>query len=172
MNEGGAGLFEVGHLTNGRHEDNALITITPLCQNLADVLRLIAPATPRRVILRCGADSVQVEWWSGDRSTTVSADDHAVVTAAHHAGPEPAGHQILAPLLGTFYRRPEPGAKAFVEVGDFVELGQQVGIVEAMKLMNSIEADQRGQVVEIIVGDGEPVEYGQPLLVLEPVEQR
>jgi acetyl-CoA carboxylase biotin carboxyl carrier protein len=171
MTEGSAGLFEVGHPTNGRHEDSAVVTLTTLCRSLADILRLVAPATPRRVNLRCGVASVQVEWW-GDGATTVSADDHAVLTAAHGGSREPVKHQVLAPLLGTFYRRPEPGAKVFVNTGDLVEAGQQVGIVEAMKLMNPIEADQPGRIVEILVGDGEPVEYGQPLLVLEPVERR
>ena len=75
---------------------------------------------------------------------------------------------VLAPLVGTFYRSSQPGAKPFVEEGDVVELGQAVCIVEAMKLMNEIAAGESGQVVEILVQDGEPVEFEQILMYLEP----
>ena len=75
---------------------------------------------------------------------------------------------VLAPLVGTFYRSPQPGAKAFVEEGDVVEMGQTVCIVEAMKLMNEIGAAESGKVVEICVEVGEPVEFEQVLMYLEP----
>lgn len=76
---------------------------------------------------------------------------------------------IKSPLVGTFYRAPAPGADPFVEEGDFVELGQVVAIVEAMKVMNEIEAERRGKVAKILVKDGEPVEYGQDLMLLSPL---
>jgi acetyl-CoA carboxylase biotin carboxyl carrier protein len=78
---------------------------------------------------------------------------------------------VLAPLVGTFYRSPQPGAKAFVEVGDVVELGQTVCIVEAMKLMNEIGAAEGGKVAEICVEVGEPVEFEQVLMYLEPADE-
>jgi acetyl-CoA carboxylase biotin carboxyl carrier protein len=91
------------------------------------------------------------------------------------AGAEPgraasgeADHRVTAPLVGMFYRAPQPGAPPFVEVGDVVEPGQTLAIVEAMKLMNPIVADRRGQVVAIHAADGEVVEYDQPLLDLAP----
>ncbi|WP_157406730.1 acetyl-CoA carboxylase biotin carboxyl carrier protein, partial [Actinomadura rubrobrunea] len=74
--------------------------------------------------------------------------------------------RVESPLVGTFYRAPSPGARPFVEVGDEVEEGQQVAIVEAMKLMNAVTVDRPGRVVEVLVSDAEPVEYGQPLFVL------
>lgn len=74
---------------------------------------------------------------------------------------------IVSPMVGTFYRAPAPGAKPFVEVGDIVEPGQTVCIVEAMKLMNEIEAERRGKIIKILVDNEEPVEYGQPLFVLQ-----
>ncbi len=77
-------------------------------------------------------------------------------------------HPILAPLVGTFYRAPEPGAKPFVEEGDVVDEGQSVAIVEAMKLMNQVVADQGGRVAEILVKDGDWVEFEQVLMYLEP----
>jgi acetyl-CoA carboxylase biotin carboxyl carrier protein len=75
---------------------------------------------------------------------------------------------VLAPLVGTFYRSAQPGAKAFVEEGDVVEMGQTVCIVEAMKLMNEVSAGEGGKVVEIAVENGEPVEFEQVLMYLEP----
>jgi acetyl-CoA carboxylase biotin carboxyl carrier protein len=76
---------------------------------------------------------------------------------------------VLAPLVGTFYRSPRPGAKVFVEEGDVVEIGQTVCIVEAMKMMNEVAAGEAGRVVEIVVADGEPVEFEQVLMYLERV---
>ena len=76
---------------------------------------------------------------------------------------------VLAPLVGTFYRAAQPGAKPFVEEGDVVELGQPVCIVEAMKLMNEVAAGEGGKVAEIVAKDGEPVEFEQVLMYLEPV---
>ena len=76
------------------------------------------------------------------------------------------GHVVKAPMVGTFYRSPSPDAKAFVEVGQAVKEGETVCIIEAMKLMNEIEADAGGVVKAILVENGQPVEYGQPLLIL------
>ncbi|MDG2990893.1 acetyl-CoA carboxylase biotin carboxyl carrier protein [Candidatus Synechococcus calcipolaris G9] len=75
---------------------------------------------------------------------------------------------IPSPMVGTFYRAPAPDEPAFVDIGDTVRKGQVVCIIEAMKLMNEIEAEVNGQVVEILVENGEPIEYGQPLLRILP----
>jgi len=77
-------------------------------------------------------------------------------------------YPIKSPIVGTFYRAPAPNADPFVEIGDYVESGQVLCIIEAMKVMNEIEADRSGKIVEILVNDGEPVEYGQVLFYLEP----
>jgi len=79
---------------------------------------------------------------------------------------EPEGHVVKSPMVGTFYRAASPGAKAFVEVGDTVEIGDPLCIIEAMKLMNEIEADKAGVVKEILAENGQPVEFGQPLVIL------
>jgi acetyl-CoA carboxylase biotin carboxyl carrier protein len=76
------------------------------------------------------------------------------------------GHVVKAPMVGTFYRSPSPDAKAFVEVGQTVKEGDTICIIEAMKLMNEIEADASGTVKAILVENGQPVEYGQPLFIL------
>ena len=85
-------------------------------------------------------------------------------------GAEPAagqeGHVVKAPMVGTFYRSPSPDAKAFVELGQAVKEGDTICIIEAMKLMNEIEADASGTIKAILVENGQPVEYGQPLFIL------
>ena len=79
---------------------------------------------------------------------------------------EPEGHFVKSPMVGTFYRAASPGAKPFVEVGDSVQVGDTLCIIEAMKLMNEIEADKAGVVKQILAENGQPVEYGQSLVVI------
>ncbi len=79
----------------------------------------------------------------------------------------PPGHVVTSPMVGTFYRAPSPGAKDFVEVGQSVKGGDTLCIIEAMKMMNQIEADKSGVIKAIMVDNAEPVEYGQPLFVIE-----
>lgn len=90
----------------------------------------------------------------------------AVPTVAEAAPKAPQGHLVKAPMVGTFYRAPNPGAAPFVEVGQSVKEGEPLCIIEAMKLLNEIEADKSGVIKEILVENGEPVEYGQPLFVI------
>ena len=78
----------------------------------------------------------------------------------------PEGHVVKSPMVGTFYRSPSPGAKAFVELGQTVAVGDTLCIIEAMKLLNEIESDEAGTVNAILVENGQPVEYGQPLFVI------
>jgi len=78
----------------------------------------------------------------------------------------PAGHIVTSPMVGTFYRSPSPGAAEFVKVGDTVKEGQTICIIEAMKLLNEIEADKAGVIKEILIDNGQAVEYGQPLFVI------
>lgn len=81
----------------------------------------------------------------------------------------PAGHTIVAPMVGTFYASPSPKDPPFVQEGDEIHVGDSVGIIEAMKMMNEIESEVSGRVARILVKNGQPVEYGQPLLVIEPL---
>jgi|SRR5450432_1539682 acetyl-CoA carboxylase biotin carboxyl carrier protein len=82
------------------------------------------------------------------------------------AAPPTEGHVVKAPMVGTFYRAASPGSASFVEVGDVVQAGDPLCIIEAMKLMNEIEADQSGTVKAILVENGQAVEYGQPLVII------
>ena len=81
--------------------------------------------------------------------------------------PEPTGHVVKSPMVGTFYRSPSPGAASFVELGQAVKPGDTLCIIEAMKLLNEIEAEVGGVVKQILVDNGQPVEYGQPLFVID-----
>jgi acetyl-CoA carboxylase biotin carboxyl carrier protein len=81
----------------------------------------------------------------------------------------PMGTAIPSPMVGTFYRAPNPDAKPYVDVGEVVEKGDVICIIEAMKMMNEIQAEIRGRVLRVLVENGQPVEYGQPLFMLEPL---
>jgi acetyl-CoA carboxylase biotin carboxyl carrier protein len=81
--------------------------------------------------------------------------------------PPPAGHTVAAPMVGTFYSAPAPGAKPFVQIGSKIEVGDTLCIIEAMKMMNQIESDAAGTVVAILAESGEPVEFDQPLFIIE-----
>jgi acetyl-CoA carboxylase biotin carboxyl carrier protein len=91
----------------------------------------------------------------------------AVAPAAAPAAPaEPEGHVVKSPMVGTFYRSSAPGAKPFVEIGQSVNAGDTLCIIEAMKLLNEIEADLGGVIKSVLVENGQPVEYGQPLFLI------
>ena len=91
----------------------------------------------------------------------------ASAPAAPPVQAESAGHAVKSPMVGTFYRAASPGAKPFVEVGTQVKEGQTICIIEAMKILNEIEADKSGTVTQVLCENGQAVEYGQPLLVIE-----
>ena len=97
-------------------------------------------------------------------AAAMQAKPAATPPAEPTAGQE--GHVVKAPMVGTFYRSPSPDAKPFVEVGQSVKEGDTICIIEAMKLMNEIEADASGTIKAILVENGQPVEYGQPLFIL------
>lgn len=88
-------------------------------------------------------------------------------TAAAPAPQAPAGHTVKSPMVGTFYRASAPGAKSFVEIGSQVKEGETICIIEAMKILNEIEADKSGTVTQILCENGQAVEYGQPLFIIE-----
>jgi len=89
-----------------------------------------------------------------------------VAAVAPEVPAAPEGHTVKSPMVGTFYRSSSPGAKAFVEIGQSVSAGDTLCIIEAMKLLNEIEADQGGSIKAILVENGQPVEYGQPLFIV------
>jgi acetyl-CoA carboxylase biotin carboxyl carrier protein len=108
------------------------------------------------------------------RTAPPAAGPAAAANAASESAGEPAAdpeaglHQVKSPIVGTFFGSPSPGASAFVSPGDRVEKGQVICIVEAMKLMNEIEADISGEVVRCLVSNGQAIEFGQPLFAIRP----
>jgi len=134
------------------------------------------------------SDVAEIEIKEGEESVRISRNSSAAQTVAYHMAPPPVaatqaapaaaaqapaaapaapamkGNVLRSPMVGTFYRSPSPGSPVFVEVGQHIKVGDVVCIVEAMKMMNQIEADFAGVVEAILVQDGEPVEYDQPLI--------
>jgi acetyl-CoA carboxylase biotin carboxyl carrier protein len=117
-----------------------------------------------------GADSLSVPARAGGgvpaAAAVAPAMSASTVSPADEAPTSFEGHLVKSPMVGTFYRSASPGAKVFVEVGDTVKVGQAICIIEAMKLMNEIEADKDGVIKAILVESGQPVEYGEPLMMI------
>ena len=145
-------------------------------RKLKTLIDLVAESGIAELEVTEGEDRVRIAKFSPapaapTSSTTVIAAPAPVSAAA--AAPVPApepvptGHVVKSPMVGTFYRSPSPGAAAFVELGQTVKPGDTLCIIEAMKLLNEIEAEVGGVVKEVLVENGQPVEYGQPLFVID-----
>lgn len=132
------------------------------------VLQLLAvlPSPPNKLRVNAADVALELEWPSAQAVVV----PQAVALPPAPDAPAPQLPQICAPSVGTFYRASGPGARPFVSEGDVIRVGQQVAIVEAMKLMLPVESDRAGRVVEVLRRDGDPVEYGEPLITLAPVE--
>ena len=153
-----------------------------LIRVIASEMLVDLPQQPREFRLRAGDVCLELEWPEparpGQSAPPPSANGHKAEVARHDlvaleasvgsaSEPEAAGAMVCAPMVGVFYRAPQPGAEPFVTEGDHITRGQQVAIIEAMKLMIPVEADTSGQVTAVLVPDGESVEYGQPLFAVE-----
>ena len=128
------------------------------------------------------SDLNEIEVSQGEESVRISRDSNNTVSTQmplksnpiqvpdigkEEIQPELSGNQIKTPIVGTFYRRPNPEKAAFINVGDIIEVGDVVCIVEAMKMMNEIKSEYSGKVVSIIAEDGQPVEFDQTLIIIE-----
>ena len=125
-----------------------------------------------------GEESVRISRASSNAQVVAAAPMPVAAAPAPAAAPAAApttesaeekieGHVVNAPMVGSFYRAPSPGAKSFVDVGSTVNVGDTLCIIEAMKLLNQIEADKSGKIKAILVENGQPVEYNQPLFIIE-----
>ena len=122
-----------------------------------------------------GEESVRISRYPKPGTVTTTAAPAAPAAAPPAAAPAPAeplaapvqGQQVTAPMVGTFYSGPAPGAKPFVEIGTEVKPGDTLCVIEAMKMMNQIESEFAGRVVSVLVENGSPVEFGQPLFLIE-----
>lgn len=141
------------------------------------LIELLEESGIAEIEIKEGEESVRI---SRQTSTTAIAAHQPMMAAPAAATPAPAelaaepapqaapaGHQVLSPMVGTFYRAPAPGAKNFVEVGDSVAEGDTLCIIEAMKMMNQIEADKSGTIKAILVDDSQAVEFDEPLFIIE-----
>jgi len=151
--------------------DDVDAVLDSVCRSAVRLLNAAPGMT--RVHVRSGEACIELERGAVVAAAPAQAAGAAgaEVIAAAPDPPDPGGHDVRAPMVGTFYRAPGPGEAPFVTEGAIVEPGQQIGILEAMKLMNPVEADRRGRVTEILVTDGTPVEYDQRLLVLVDVDE-
>jgi acetyl-CoA carboxylase biotin carboxyl carrier protein len=141
-------------------------TVQLVLKETKELVRSLEGTGVRRVKVKAGALEIDVErrLASGQGVVTTSAaTDGAQAASGVGAGLMP----VLAPLVGVFYRAGTPGAKPFVEPGDMVERGQQIAIVEAMKTMNEVTSDYRGRVKEILVENGQPVQFEQRLMLID-----
>jgi acetyl-CoA carboxylase biotin carboxyl carrier protein len=120
-------------------------------------------------IVKGGGVMVQQYQPAGQQMAPAALAPQAVVTesAPIAAAPVETGHTVKSPMVGTFYRSASPGAKSFVEIGDAVKEGETLCIIEAMKILNEIESDKTGTVRRILCDNGQAVEYGQPLFIIE-----
>jgi len=125
----------------------------------------ITRAAPAAIVTTHAAP--QIAPLSAAPAAPLSTPSPAASAADSAAKPKPNEHVITAPMVGTFYASPSPGARAFVEIGDEIKVGQVLCIIEAMKMMNQIEADKAGRITSIMASNGDPVEFGQPLFVVE-----
>ncbi|WP_246078519.1 acetyl-CoA carboxylase biotin carboxyl carrier protein [Modestobacter excelsi] len=149
-------------------------TTRSLSNEVVELARSL-PGDLRRLTVRSGDTAIEVEWAAEDRPAGEGGGALRSAPAGRDVPADAAGPAVPddvvavpAPLVGTFYVAPSPDADPFVRVGDTVEPGQTLGIVEAMKLMNPIVADEAGVVTEVLAGDAESVEYGQVLMYLRP----
>jgi acetyl-CoA carboxylase biotin carboxyl carrier protein len=146
--------------------------IQQLVKEARELIQMLEKTSVQRVSLEAGDFKIQVERVLSQGPAPVGPPAAPGVLAPGPAGPAPAPtkdphHRVLAPLVGTFYRAPNPGAKPFVEIGTRVQRNQTIGIIEAMKIMNEVTSDAAGVVVEILIENGQPVQYEQPLLVID-----
>jgi acetyl-CoA carboxylase biotin carboxyl carrier protein len=142
------------------------------------LIELLEESNINEIEIKEGEESVRISRGGSIVAAPVAAPTPAVAAAAPVAAPvaapaaaeaapaAPAGHTVNSPMVGTFYRSPAPSAPAFIEVGKTVKAGDVICIVEAMKMMNQIEADKSGVIEAILVEDGQPVEFDQPLVVI------
>lgn len=140
------------------HEGEESVRISRHSQ-LAQPAPVMFAAAPNQVMAPQQAQSVP--------SAVMPASENNPATAAKADEPVSKGHTLRSPMVGTFYRSASPGAKSFVEIGQRVNSGETICIIEAMKMFNQIEADHSGVIIDILAENGQPVEYDQPLFVIE-----
>jgi acetyl-CoA carboxylase biotin carboxyl carrier protein len=141
-------------------------------RKIKKLIEIIEESGIAEIEIKEGEEFVRISRYSAAPAPVAYAPQPAAPAAAPAPASAPGeekitGHIVKSPMVGTFYRSASPGAKVFTEVGQKVQIGDTLCIIEAMKILNQIEADKSGTVTKILVENAEPVEYGQPLFVIE-----
>ncbi|TAN69957.1 MAG: acetyl-CoA carboxylase biotin carboxyl carrier protein [Methylobacter sp.] len=142
-------------------------------RKIKKLIEIIEESDIAELEIKEGEESIRISRYSAAPAAVayapapVAAAPAAVAPAATPAEEKITGHVVKSPMVGTFYRSASPGTKVFAEVGQSVQVGDTLCIIEAMKILNQIEADKSGTITKILVENAEPVEYGQPLFIIE-----
>ncbi len=142
-------------------------------RKIKKLIEIIEESDIAELEIKEGEESIRISRYSAAPAAVayapapVAAAPAAAALAAAPAEEKISGHAVKSPMVGTFYRSASPGTKVFAEVGQSVQVGDTLCIIEAMKILNQIESDKSGTVTKILVENAEPVEYGQPLFIIE-----
>ena len=139
-------------------------------RKIKKLIELIEESDIAEIEIHEGEESVRLSRYAAAPATYLPPAQGvalAPLVAPQAVPEEPTGHVVRSPMVGTFYRSPTPGAKSFVELGSQVKMGDTLCIIEAMKILNQIEADKDGKISKILVENAQPVEYNQPLFAIE-----
>ena len=143
-------------------------------RKIKKLIDLIEESDIAEIEISEGEESVRISRYSAApvqyAAAPVAAPLQVAVSPAAAAAPveeKVSGHVLKSPMVGTFYRSASPGSEAFVQIGQSVSVGQTLCIIEAMKILNQIESDKSGKIKQVLVENGHPVEYGQPLFIIE-----
>lgn len=145
-------------------------------RKIKKLIEIIEESDIAELEIKEGEEAIRISRYSGNPAPVAYATQPVpasivaaapTIAAAAPAEEKIAGHVVKSPMVGTFYRAASPGAKVFTDVGQKVQIGDTLCIIEAMKILNQIESDKSGTVTQILVENGQPVEYGQPLFVIE-----
>jgi acetyl-CoA carboxylase biotin carboxyl carrier protein len=144
-------------------------------RKIKKLIEIIEESDIAELEIKEGEEAIRISRYSSAAAPVVYASAPALAPSAGPVGVASAapaeekitGHVVKSPMVGTFYRAASPGAKVFTDVGQKVQVGDTLCIIEAMKILNQIEADKSGTVTKILVENGQPVEYGQPLFIIE-----
>ncbi len=142
-------------------------------RKIKKLIEIIEESDIAELEIKEGEESIRISRYSAAPAAVayapapVAAAPVAATAIAAPAEEKVTGHVVKSPMVGTFYRSASPGTKVFVEIGQSVQVGDTLCIIEAMKILNQIEADKSGTISKILVENAEPVEYGQPLFIIE-----
>ena len=136
-------------------------------RKIKKLIELLQASGIAELEIKEGEEAVRISRYGQNNTSPVVVSQESAHDQPVSADHPPSGHTVNSPMVGTFYASPSPGAKPFIHIGQTVNIGDVLCIVEAMKMLNQIQADKAGVIKRILVDDAQPVEFGQPLFVIE-----